>query len=479
VFAGATRGGHRKVIFYMSEVSSRPEAGFSQFHLRSSLLRGIEELGFTEPRPIQAETIPEGLAGHDVLGLAQTGTGKTAAFALPILERLLAKPRPGARALIVVPTRELAMQILNEVNALAKFTEIKAITIYGGVPSPQQIRGLKGKPDILIACPGRLLDLYGQGFVNLDYIETLVLDEADRMFDMGFLPDLKRILRLLPKKRQNLMFSATMPAAVRSLADEVLDNPHVVELAHSMPAETIEHSLYIVRATQKAQLLRHLLAQDDFRSAIVFLRTKHRTKRLALQLSRAGHEAVGLEGNMTQSQRDKAMTGFREGKYDVLVATDVAARGIDVANVSHVINFDVPGTPDDYTHRVGRTGRAEKSGMAVTFAAVDELPGVHAIERKLKSKIPRLELPEFGPEIGPVSGAAEHMVEKRAADRPGGRESSRRAEGSGGSERPRRRTGGPRRSEGARGSEDAGASQRPRRRSRRRRPGPKKSESAS
>ena len=432
----------------MNEVSSRSEIGFAQFDLRSNLQRGIDGLGFTSPRPVQAETIPAGLAGRDVLGLAQTGTGKTAAFALPILQRLLANRRPGPRALIVVPTRELAMQIQTEISALAKYTDVTSITIYGGVPSPQQIRGLKKNPEILIVCPGRLLDLHGQGFVDLKRIETLVLDEADRMFDMGFLPDLKRILKLLPAKRQNLMFSATMSSAMRSLANEVLDNPHVVELAHSAPAVTIEHALYIVRATQKAQLLRHLLAQDDFKSAIVFLRTKHRTKRLAQQLSRAGHEAVGLEGNMTQSQRDKAMQGFRDGKYDVLVATDIAARGIDVANVSHVINFDVPGTPDDYTHRVGRTGRAERSGKAVTFAAVDELPNVHAIERKLKSKIPRLELPEFQPEIGPVGDGPQRMVEKRAVDRRG----------------PRPET------------EDR--SRPPRRRTRRRRPGPKKSGTA-
>ena len=444
----ATRFGHCKVIFYMSEVSSRPEAGFSQFDLRSSLLRGIEGLGFKSPRPVQAETIPAGLAGRDVLGLAQTGTGKTAAFALPILERLLTKPRPGPRAMIIVPTRELAMQIHAEFGELAKFTEIKAITIYGGVPSPTQIRGLKKNPDILIVCPGRLLDLHGQGFVDLRRIEMLVLDEADRMFDMGFLPDLKRILALLPTKRQNLMFSATMPAAVRSVANEVLEKPHVVELAHSAPLATIEHSLYIVRATQKARLLRHLLSQDDFRSAIVFLRTKHRTKRLAQQLCRAGHNAVGLEGNMTQSQRDKAMKGFREGKYDVLVATDIAARGIDVAKVSHVINFDVPGTPDDYTHRVGRTGRAECNGMAVTFAAVDELPNVHAIERKLKSKIPRLDVPEFPPEVMPVAEAPVRMTEKRPSERR------------------------------ASGSRVPDRSRTPRRRTRRRRPRPKQSETA-
>ena len=420
----------------VEEVSSRSETGFSRFNLRSNIQKGIDGLGFVDPRPIQTETIPAGLAGGDVLGLAQTGTGKTAAFALPILERLVKDPKRGPRALIVVPTRKLAMQIHEEIKALAKFTDVKAMTIYGGVPSPQQIRALAKKPDILIVCPGRLLDLQGQGYVPLDGIEMLVLDEADRMFDMGFLPDLKRILRLLPEKRQNLMFSATMPREVRSLADEVLRDPHVVELAHSMPAETIEHALYIVRAPQKAQLLRHLLAGDDFRSAIVFLRTKHRTKRLAQQLCRAGHNAVSLEGNMTQAQRDRAMKGFRSGQYDVLVATDIAARGLDVANVSHVINFDVPGTPDDYTHRVGRTGRAEQSGIAYTFAAVDELPNVHSIERKLKSKIPRRALPTFSPETLPVHEPRERIAQKvsRAPEKKDGPSPSRRRQRS----RPRR-----------------------------------------
>ena len=409
----------------MKEVSSRPSAGFSQFDLRSSLQKGIEGLGFVEPWPVQAETIPAGLAGRDVLGLAQTGTGKTAAFALPILERLLADPKRGPRALIVVPTRELAMQIHTEIRALAKFTEVTAITIYGGVPSPPQIRSLEQRPDVLIVCPGRLLDLHGQGHVPLDGIETLVLDEADRMFDMGFLPDLKRILQLLPEKRQNLMFSATMPREVRALADEVLQDPHVVELAPSTPASTIEQALYIVRATQKPYLLRHLMAGDDFRSAIVFLRTKHRAKRLAQQLSRAGHQAVGLEGNMTQSQRDRAMNGFRSGKYDVLVATDIAARGIDVEDVSHVINFDVPGTPDDYTHRIGRTGRAERSGTAYTFAAVDELPAVHAIERKLKSKIPRRDAPELSPATW-VTHEPRERIAKVESSAPGPMNRSRR-----------------------------------------------------
>ena len=431
--ARAQRSGHRKVDFYMSEVSTRSETGFSQFNLQTSLQQGIASLGFSDPRPIQAETIPAGLVGRDVMGLAQTGTGKTAAFALPILERLLADPKRGPRALIVAPTRELAMQIHTEISALAKFTKVKAITIYGGVPSPPQIRGLAKRPDILIACPGRLLDLHGQGKVALDGIEVLVLDECDRMFDMGFLPDLRRILALLPEKRQNLLFSATMPREVRGLADDVLKDCHVVELSHSAPPATIEHALYFLRATQKTQLLQHLLGSDEFRSAIVFLRTKHRTKRLAEDLSHAGHKAVAIQGNMTQVQRDRAMNGFREGRFDVLVATDLMARGIDVANISHVINYDVPGTPDEYTHRVGRTGRAEQSGKAYTFAAVEELPAVHAIERVLKSKIPRRDLPEFSADV-PVPSEPRERLARRENDGGRSRSGSRSRR-----RRPRRR----------------------------------------
>ena len=400
----------------MLQVSPRSETGFTQFSLRSDIQRGIALLGFVEPRAIQAQTIPAALAGRDVLGLAQTGTGKTAAFALPILERLLETRRPGPRALIVAPTRELAMQIHAEITTLAKFTGIKAATIFGGVPSGPQIRALRARPDILIVCPGRLLDLAEQRFVNLDAIETLVLDEADHMFDMGFLPDLRRILDMLPAKRQNLMFSATMPNEIRALADRILQNPHVVELSHSRPAPTIDHALYVVSTGQKLDLLNHVLAADKATSAIVFMRTKHRAKRLALQLSKVGHQAVSLEGNMSQAQRDRAMNGFRKGQFKVLVATDIAARGVDVAHVSHVINFDVPTTPDAYTHRIGRTGRAERSGRAYTFAAVDELPAVHAIERRLKAKIARLQVPLLATVVVAQVESRDRTPETRASE---------------------------------------------------------------
>lgn len=365
-------------------------SGFAQFGLGQSILRGVEALGFKEPRPVQAATIPAGLEGRDVLGLAQTGTGKTAAFALPILERLISEKTHGIRALILAPTRELARQIDAEIRQLAKFTRVRTATVYGGVPMAGQIKSLGRGPQIVVACPGRLLDLHQRRIVDLSNVDTVVLDETDHMLDMGFLPDIQRILYKLPADRQNLMFSATMPGEIRTLADRILRDPHVVELNHSMPAETIEHALYPVPERSKLDLLQHLIAEEeDFGSAIVFTRTKHRAKRIADQLIRAGKNAVALQGNMTQGQRDRAMRGFREGRYDILVATDIASRGIDVADISHVINYDIPNSPDAYTHRIGRTGRAEKQGNAITFVTLEDRTAVYAIERKIGSKIPR------------------------------------------------------------------------------------------
>ena len=380
---------------FMSQKSFSPAAGFPQFSLAPPVQRGIAEAGFSEPRPIQTETIPAALAGSDILGLAQTGTGKTAAFALPIIEHLLSARRPGPRALILAPTRELAMQIHSDFEKLAKFTRLKAVTVFGGVSERPQVRALRNQPDIVIACPGRLLDLLRQGKAMLGQIKILVLDEADQMFDMGFLPDVRSILSALPEKRQNLLFGATMPDEIRVLADRLLDRPHVVELAHSTPASTIEHALCLIAADRKIDLLKHLLDNDGFTSAIVFLRTKHRARRLSVQLSRMGHNAVALQGNMSQAQRDRAMGGFREGRFNILVATDLASRGIDVAGVSHVINFDVPNTPEAYTHRIGRTGRAERSGRAYTFVSREDSGAVRAIERSLGSAITRRRVPGF------------------------------------------------------------------------------------
>jgi ATP-dependent RNA helicase RhlE len=379
----------------MSASQPVPTTGFDQFELHPDLVRGVRAAGFVEPRPIQFETIPAALEGADVLGLAQTGTGKTAAFALPLLDQILDTPKPGPRALVLAPTRELATQIDAEIRLLAKFTRLKTTRVFGGVSTRAQIDALRRRPEVVVACPGRLLDLLRQRAVRLDDVETLVLDEADHMFDMGFLPDIRRILKALPSERQNLLFSATMPREIRHLADEVLHEPHVVELAGTAPAETVEHALYPVPETRKLGLLEHILAPSDCESAIVFTRTKHRARRLAQQLDKAGHRAVALQGNMTQAQRDRAMSGFRTRRFDILVATDIAARGIDVSGVSYVINYDVPNTPEAYTHRIGRTGRSELEGKACTFVTGEDWSWVRATERMIGDPIPRRQVERF------------------------------------------------------------------------------------
>ncbi len=368
---------------------------FTQFKLSSPIQEAIRDMGWTTPRPIQAETINAVLNGEDVLGLAQTGTGKTAAFALPIIEGLLANPRQASRTLVIAPTRELALQIETEFKALAKFTKLKTVTIYGGVSMNVQKDRLRKFPEIIVACPGRLLDLMGQNAINLDSIDTLVLDEADRLFDMGFLPDIRKIVAAIPKERRNLLWSATMPKEIRKLANDILVDPHVVELTRSTPADTISHALYPVARERKLPLLTYLMNKESITSGIIFTRTKHRARKLADKLSKRGRRAVALQGNMSQAQRDHAMEGFRKGQYDILVATDIASRGIDVAQVSHVVNFDMPDSPDAYTHRIGRTGRAEREGKAYTFMTTEDKAMVNDIEKKIGSKIDRTTLPEF------------------------------------------------------------------------------------
>ena len=350
------------------------------------------------PRPIQSETIPAGLEGRDVLGLAQTGTGKTAAFALPLLHQLLEERGQGPRVLILAPTRELATQIAEEIRLLARFTQLKMVTIYGGVSMRSQINALRDSPQIVVGCPGRVLDLLNQRKLKLGRVETLVLDEADHMFDMGFLPDIRKILAAIPNQRQNLLFSATMPREIRRLANDLLTDPKIVELIDTAPAATIDHALYLTSEKQKRALLEHMLEQEECHSAIVFTRTKHRARRLSEGLSKAGFRAVGLQGNMSQSQRDRAMKGFRERRFDILVATDIAARGIDVSDVSHVINYDAPGTPEAYTHRIGRTGRAELAGVACTFITGADRDWVRATERMIGSPIPRRQIEGFEPD---------------------------------------------------------------------------------
>jgi ATP-dependent RNA helicase RhlE len=369
--------------------------GFSQFKLHPQIAAGIKELGYHTPTPIQQQAIPPVLQGKDVMGLAQTGTGKTAVFALPILERLLTGARGRVRALIIAPTRELAEQIHDSIDALGRLTKLRSVTIYGGVNMNSQIQRLRAGAEIVVACPGRLLDHLNHGTVNLSNVEILVLDEADRMFDMGFLPDIRRILKHVPARRQTLMFSATMPPDIRKLAHEVLHTPVTIQVGHTAPANTVSHALYPVPQHLKTALLFEVLRHTNTESVLVFTRTKHRAKRVGQQLEKAGYKAASLQGNLSQNKRQAALDGFRDGSYQILVATDIAARGIDVSSISHVINYDMPDTADAYTHRIGRTGRAAKTGDAFTFITREDEDMVRSIERVLGEKIERRTLKGF------------------------------------------------------------------------------------
>lgn len=368
---------------------------FDQFSFDKRIAAQIKAVGYTTPTPIQQQAIPVVLQERDVIGLAQTGTGKTAAFMLPILQRLTQGPLRQVRALIVAPTRELAEQIYQASRDFGKKTKIRSVAIYGGVGKGPQISALKRGAEILIACPGRLLDLVGDRQINLSHVEVLVLDEADRMCDMGFLPDIRRILKLLPSQRQTLFFSATMPDDIRDLSKSILKDPVTIQVGDIAPAQTVSHSLYPVPQNLKKQLLLNLLKQTATGRVLVFTRTKYRARNLARDLAKQGYRAAALQGNMSQNQRQKAMDGFRDGKYDILAATDVASRGIDVSEISHVINFDVPDTVDAYTHRIGRTGRAKQSGEAFTFATQTDEQMIRDIEKLLGEQIERRRLPDF------------------------------------------------------------------------------------
>jgi ATP-dependent RNA helicase RhlE len=369
---------------------------FAGLKLHPDLLKGIRELGFTRPTPIQAEAIPPALAGRDVLACAQTGSGKTAAFLLPILHKLIDKPRRTTRALILTPTRELAAQVVEDLNALAVHTPITGAAVYGGVGMGPQEHAFRTGVDIIVATPGRLLDHFRHPYAKLPGIEYLVLDEADRMLDMGFLPDIRRVLRHIPTRRHTLFFSATMPAPIAELAREMLKDPTTISVERqAKPAVGITQAVYPVGQDLKPQLLLELLNRDLVREALVFTRTKHRANRLAEHLVRAGVRAERIHGNRSQAQRTAALEGFKNGKYRVLVATDIAARGIDVEALSHVVNFDVPAVPEDYIHRVGRTGRAEATGDAFTFVAREEEGDLRAIERAIGRSLPRVTLPDF------------------------------------------------------------------------------------
>ena len=369
---------------------------FTALKLHPDLLRGIRELGFTRPTPIQADAIPPALTGRDVLACAQTGSGKTAAFLLPILHRLMAKPRGTTRALILTPTRELAAQIHEDFTALSVHTPLTGAAVYGGVGMGPQEHAFRSHVDVIVATPGRLLDHFRQPYAKLAGLEHLVLDEADRMLDMGFLPDIRRVLRHLPPRRQTLFFSATIPPPIAELAREMLKDPVMISIERqSKPAVGITQAVYPVSQDLKPLLLTELLKRDLVREALVFTRTKHRANRLADHLVRAGVRAERIHGNRSQPQRTEALAGFKSGKYRVLVATDIAARGIDVEALSHVVNFDVPAAAEDYIHRVGRTGRAELSGDAFTFVSREEEGDLRAIERAIGRTLPRVTLPDF------------------------------------------------------------------------------------
>ncbi len=374
---------------------------FETFNLDPSIMAGVQTLGYVTPTPIQFKAIPPIMQGRDVIGLAQTGTGKTAAFVLPVLQRLLSSPRSRVGALIISPTRELAEQTCQAINDLGRETELRSISIYGGVGMDQQVRELRRGVEIIVACPGRLLDHLYKGEIRLSHLEVLVIDEADRMFDMGFLPDVRSILKCIPKSRQTLLFSATMPEDIRQLVREILHDPVTVQVGHQAPASTVSHALYPVKQNRKTELLMDLLRQTRMESVLVFTRTKYRAERLAQRLVRAGYRATSLQGNLPQRRREAALDGFRDGSVKILVATDIAARGIDVLSISHVINYDMPDSTDAYTHRIGRTGRVEKTGDAFTFVTSEDEAMVRALERVLHATLERRKLDGFD-YAGPV-----------------------------------------------------------------------------
>ncbi|MFO7749261.1 MAG: DEAD/DEAH box helicase [Desulfobacteraceae bacterium] len=361
---------------------------FNEFKFHSKINKGIAACGYTTPTPIQEKAIPPLLEGRDLLGLAQTGTGKTAAFVLPLLQKMLEGPKKRARTLIVAPTRELAEQIHDNIETMAIATGLKSVVIFGGVGKQPQVKAIRAGAEIIVACPGRLLDLVvNDKALRLDTIEMLVLDEADHMFDKGFLPDIRRIIGKLPAKRQSMVFSATMPNEIRTLAEKILNNPATVQIQHTLPAPTISHGLVSVEKNRRTDLLKQLIQERDVESALVFTRTKHKAKSLALQLNKAGFSSASLQGNLSQQNRQKALKGFKNGNIKILVATDIAARGIDVLGISHVINYDLPETGETYIHRTGRTGRAEQTGQALSFSSGEDKKQVVMIEKALGKKL--------------------------------------------------------------------------------------------
>ncbi len=406
--SGATRVRHIRSLGFLKKVRMR----FEDLRLGKPLLRGVRTAGYRTPTPIQVQAIPHVLAGSDVLGCAQTGTGKTAAFALPILQRLSDRaprrtaPTERVRALILCPTRELAQQIHDSFRTYGQYTGVRHAVVYGGVNQSPQVRALRAGVDILIATPGRLLDLMSQCLISLGGVEVLVLDEADRMLDMGFLPDIRRILAQVPRQRQTLLFSATMPDAIRKFASSILHDPVSVQVARaSAPADTVAHWVYHVEQPEKPKLLTRLLARTPRARALVFTRTKHGADKLTRHLLRAGVRAAALHGNKSQGARTRALAEFRSARTPVLVATDIAARGLDVDDIAQVFNYDLTPDPETYVHRIGRTGRAGAIGTAVSFCSTQERVNLRGIERLLRTTIQCVTAPSTGssPHARPIT----------------------------------------------------------------------------
>jgi len=436
-------------LIHRDEFELKEVMEFTGFNFNPKVAAGVSAAGYVTPTPIQAKAIPAVLDGRDVMGLAQTGTGKTAAFALPILHRLMRGRRGYVRALVVAPTRELAEQIHTAINSLGQATGLRSVTVYGGVNIKPQITRIKQGAEIVVACPGRLLDHLKQKTIDLSRLEVLVLDEADQMLDMGFLPDIRRLLKQLPIERQTLLFSATMPKEIRSLSKEVLRDPEEVQVDIVAPAVTVSHALYPVDEARKTDLLLNLLKHTDTGSVLIFTRTKHRAKRLGEKLLKLNYKAASLQGNLSQNRRQAALDGFRDGSHQILVATDIAARGIDVSQVSHVVNFDMPNTPEAYIHRIGRTGRAARSGDAFTLVTTADRSMERAIERVLGRSIERRTLDGF--ELTAGTSATENKPQRnnRACQSAGKREHGNSSSGNANADRSknprnrRRYSGGP------------------------------------
>jgi ATP-dependent RNA helicase RhlE len=397
---------------------------FQEFNLDSRLMARIQRAGYTSPTPIQTSAIPPALAGQDLIGTAQTGTGKTAAFVLPILQRLISGPRKCTRALIVTPTRELAEQIHEVIRTLGAETGLRSATIYGGVGANPQIQALQSGVEILVACPGRLLDHIQQRRAKLGAVEVLVLDEADRMLDMGFLPDVKRILSHLPAKRQTMLFSATFPREIEQLAAQTLTRPQRISIGMRAPVHTVAHALYPVPQHLKSALLLELLRSTDTESVLIFTRTKHRAEKLARQIGQAGFKVTSLHSNRSQGQRQAALGGFKNGRYQIMVATDIAARGLDVENISHVVNFDMPDTADAYIHRIGRTGRAERTGDAFTLVTPEDGELIRTLEKIMKKPLVRRTVDNFDYKAAPPPRMAAPSRKPRSTGSPRGYKSA-------------------------------------------------------